>query len=83
MPKNIVVKDTTTGNKTEMEVEDNHRIGDIVDEAVNFFKRERAMYWLKRGKNQLSPDRSIGDAEIRERNFAEIIPDPTKGVFKW
>jgi len=81
MPKRIVIKDPSTGNTAEMEVEDSHLVRDIIEEAINFFKLERAPYWLKKGKDQLSPDRTVGDAGIREGDIVEIIPDPTGGVF--
>lgn len=80
MTKKIEVKYPTTGDSVTIEVEDHHKVRDVITLVVDHLKLQPAPYWLQKGKKQIPPDGTIGSANIMDGDVVELIPDPTGGT---
>ena len=81
MSKKIEVKVPATGTSATVEVEDHHKVRDVIELVVDYLKLQPASYWLQKGEKRIRPDGTIGSANIMGGDVVELIPDPVGGGF--
>ncbi len=75
----IAVKDAETGNRINMEVEDDNTIGEIIEEAANYWKKNPGAYVIRFGKKILRGESTVKEAGLQDDDVIELIPDPEGG----
>ncbi|MCD6331092.1 MAG: hypothetical protein J7L80_02705 [Thermoplasmata archaeon] len=75
----ITVKDAETGNKVNMEVEDDNTIEEIIEEVANYWKKNPGAYVIRYGKKILQAELTVEEANLQEGDVIELIPDPEGG----
>ncbi len=75
----ITVKNAETGSSVEMELEAENTVEEIIESAASYWEVSPGAYVLRRGKAVLRGQSTIVDAEIREGDVVELIPDPEGG----
>ncbi|MCD6512286.1 MAG: hypothetical protein J7K61_01610 [Thermoplasmata archaeon] len=75
----IAVKDAETGNRINMEVEDDNTIGEIIEEAANYWKKNPGAYVIRFGKKILRGKSTVKEAGLQDDDVIELIPDPEGG----
>ncbi len=75
----IAVKDAETGNRISMEVEEDNTIGEIIEEAANYWKKNPGAYVIRLGKKILRGGATVKEAMLQEGDIIELIPDPEGG----
>ncbi len=76
----IAVKDAETGNRINMEVEDDNTIGEIIEEAANYWRKNPGAYVIRFGKKILRGESTVKDAGLQNDDVIELIPDPEGGI---
>jgi hypothetical protein len=79
MTVTITVKNVATGSTVKMEVEPNETIGDIIDSAADFWKKEPSAYILKKGKSMLRGSDTVSQLYLQNGDVLEMVPDPEGG----
>ncbi len=75
----ITVKNVANGATVRMETEPEERIGEIIESAAEYWKKDPGAYVLKRGKTLLSASSTIDESGIIGNDILELIPDPEGG----
>jgi len=75
----IVVKDAETGNRINMEVDEENTIEEIIEEAANYWRKNPGAYVIRYGKSILQAEQSVREANLQENDVIELIPDPEGG----
>jgi len=79
MPIRITVRDATTGNKAEMELEPNNTVEEIIESAASYWGKDSGAYIMRHGKKLLAGKSTIADIGLQKGDVLEIIPDPEGG----
>jgi len=75
----ITVKNVANGATVRMETEPEERIGEIIESAAEYWKKDPGAYVLKKGKTLLSASSTIDESGIIGNDILELIPDPEGG----
>ncbi|MDI3482719.1 MAG: hypothetical protein PWQ88_590 [Candidatus Methanomethylophilaceae archaeon] len=75
----ITVRNAENGSTLNMEVEPHTTIEDIIEGAAEFWQKEAGAYVLRRGKRLLKGQSTVQDAELKNKDVLELIPDPEGG----
>ncbi len=75
----ITVKDAETGNRINMEVDEDNTIEEIIEEAANYWKKNPGAYVVRLGKKILQAESTVEDAMLQDGDVIELIPDPEGG----
>ena len=75
----ITVKNVANGATVRMETEPEERIGEIIESAAEYWKKDPGAYVLKKGKTLLSASSTIDESGIIGNDILELIPDPERG----
>lgn len=75
----ITVKNVANGATVRMETEPNERIGEIIESAAEYWKKDPGAYVLKKGKALLSANATVDESGIISNDILELIPDPEGG----
>jgi len=76
----ITVKNVANGATVRMEIEPEERIGEIIESAAEYWKKDSGAYVLKKGKTLLSSSASVAEVGIVNNDVLEMIPDPEGGL---
>ena len=79
MPIRITVRDATTGNKAEMELEPNNTVEEIIESAASYWGKDSGAYIMRHGKKLLAGKSVLADIGLQAGDVLEIIPDPEGG----
>ena len=75
----ITVKNVYNGSTVRMEVESDETMGDIIQSAAEYWRKEASAYILKKGKMLLRSSMTVAEAGIITDDVLEMIPDPEGG----
>ncbi len=75
----ITVKNVYNGSTVRMEVESDETMGDIIQSAAEYWRKEASAYILKKGKTLLRSSMTVADAGIIADDVLEMVPDPEGG----
>lgn len=75
----ITVKNVANGATVRMEIEPEERIGEIIESAAEYWKKDSGAYVLKKGKALLSSSATVAEVGIVNNDVLEMIPDPEGG----
>lgn len=75
----ITVKNVANGSTIRMETEPDERIGEIIESAAEYWKKDAGAYVLKRGKSLLSAGSTVREEGLQPNDVLELIPDPEGG----
>ena len=73
------MKNVANGATVRMETEPEERIGEIIESAAEYWKKDPGAYVLKKGKTLLSASSTIDESGIIGNDILELIPDPEGG----
>jgi molybdopterin converting factor small subunit len=79
MPIRITVRDATTGNKVEMELEPDSTVDEVIESAASYWGKDSGAYIMRYGKKLLTGKSVLADIELQAGDTLEIIPDPEGG----
>ena len=75
----ITVKNVYNGSTIRMEVEQDETMGDIIQSAAEYWRKEASAYILKKGKMLLRSSMTVAEAGIIMDDVLEMVPDPEGG----
>ena len=75
----ITVKNVYNGSTIRMEVEQDETMGDIIQSAAEYWRKEASAYILKKGKMLLRSSMTVAEAGIITDDVLEMVPDPEGG----
>ena len=75
----ITVKNVYNGSTVRMEVDSDETIGDIIESAAEYWRKEASAYILKKGKTLLRSSTTVAEAGIMPDDVLEMVPDPEGG----
>lgn len=81
MPTRVTVRDADTGNKVEMELEQDNTVEDTIESAASYWDKDAGAYVLRLGRKLLRGQVKIAELGIKEGDIMELIPDPEGGSF--
>lgn len=76
----IAVKDAETGNKIDMDLENDNTIDEIIESAADYWSKDPGAYVIRFGKKVLRGLMTLDESEIQDQDVLELIPDPEGGV---
>jgi hypothetical protein len=79
MTLRTTIRDADTGNTVEMDLESDNTIEEIIESAASYWKKDAGAYVIRSGRRLLRGNLKISEAEIREGDTLELIPDPEGG----
>lgn len=78
--KKIRITDLGTGQSSEVEVHDDHRIADIVQLVIEAWDLPSGNRMLTRNNEEIVADQTVGDAGLDEGDNLVLAPDPVGGA---
>ena len=75
----ITVKNVANGATVRMETEPDERIGEVIESAAEYWKKDAGAYVLKKGKSLLNANQTIDESGVLNNDILELIPDPEGG----
>ncbi len=79
MTVRITVINTLNNSSIRMELEPYERISDIMETAAEYWDKDAGAYVLRKGPKLLTAHQSVEEANLREDDVVELIPDPEGG----
>lgn len=79
MSTRISVKNADTGDMIKMDLEADNTIEEIIESACSYWEKDPGAYVVRKGKKVLMGKATIVQAEVREEDVLELIPDPEGG----
>jgi len=76
----ISVRDASTRDKIEMEVEHENTIDEIIESTCSYWNKDPGAYVLRYGKKVLRGATSLADTGVQKGDVLELIPDPEGGI---
>jgi hypothetical protein len=73
------VKNAALGAMLKMDLAPNETIGDIIESAAEFWKKDPRAYVIRKGKSLLRAADTIMEANIMNDDVLELLPDPEGG----
>ena len=79
MAVRTTIRDADTGNSVEMDIEADNTVEEIIESAASYWEKDPGAYVLRKGRKLMRGTLTIKDADIREGDNLELIPDPEGG----
>jgi hypothetical protein len=76
----ITIKNVANGSTVRMEVEYTDRVGEVIESAAEYWKKDAGAYVLRKGRSLLSSSMNMRDAGVVTDDILEMIPDPEGGA---
>ena len=78
-PIRIKLRDSETGAVLEMELDIDNTIDELIESAGAYWEKATGVYVIRKGNKILRGNMRIGDADVRDGDIIELIPDPEGG----
>lgn len=75
----IAVKDAETGNKIDLDLEEDNTIDEIIESAADYWHKDPGAYVIRFGKKVLRGLMTLDESDIQDQDVLELIPDPEGG----
>ena len=79
-PIRIKLRDSETGAVLEMELDIDNTIDELIESAGAYWEKATGVYVIRKGNKILRGNMRIGDADVRDGDIIELIPDPEGGI---
>lgn len=76
----VKVRDAETGASLDMELEPDNTIDEIIESVGTYWEKNIGVYVLRKGKRILRGETKVEEADIRDGDLMELIPDPEGGM---
>ncbi|MCX8174061.1 MAG: DUF835 domain-containing protein [Thermoplasmata archaeon] len=76
----VKVRDAETGASLDMELEPDNTIDEIIESVGTYWEKNIGVYVLRKGKRILRGETKVEEADIRDGDLMELIPDPEGGI---
>ncbi|MGB9635725.1 MAG: DUF835 domain-containing protein [Thermoplasmata archaeon] len=76
----VKVRDAETGASIDMELEPDNTIDEIIESVGTYWEKNIGVYVLRKGKRILRGETKVEEADIRDGDLMELIPDPEGGI---
>lgn len=73
----MTVKDSETGNKVSMDLEKDNTVDEVIEAAVDHWRKDPKGYVLRVGKKQVNGEILLGDLNPLPGDILELLPDPS------